>query len=448
MSGRKKKTKPTTDDLLAAPDALKQNEEETQKYRLRKAREHAEAERLRASKAKTKPSVEDMLADIVRVAGDEDTNPMGWKFKQISRKRYMHYGWYPVEWVDAEFGQFSHALEVAGLRDQPGTRLWRAKRAKESRTAHAKRYLERHWAPYVLDPKSIEWNDDGSYLLLSISDTHSQFLDPFVWFAYLSALRDLQPDGTLWNGDTLEGSMLGGHPKVPGWTIPLQDELDFQHEMARQVREDVPFKGDFIMTGGNHDTGDRLARHLTQLDPAIAGLRCMRVDELLGLDEFDIKLAAGGTILAPEGEEDMKTGLLLFDFYRIHHGTKLGQNPALAELLAAGRSGQSGHVHRASLAFGTTETTEGMSWMSTPMGARHEVGRYRPNETTTGWTRGIGVARLFPDGTVHQYPAIVGKGSDGRERITIEGITYFRPDDMKDPKPEGIWLKDQRLTQE
>lgn len=441
----KRKAKKEVDELLAAPDSVKKSDAETQKYMQRKARELAEDEQLKASKRKEPPSVEDMLADIVRVAEDRVTNPMGWRFKQMSRKRYRLYGHFPIGYVDQEFGQFEHALQVAGLRDQPGTRLWRAKRAKESRTQHARRYLERYWAPYVRSPDTLDWNDDGSYLLLSISDTHSQFLDPFVWFAFLSAIRDLQPDGILFNGDVLEGSELGSHPKVPGWTIPLQDELDFVHEMFRQVREDAGFRGDLILTGGNHDPGDRLARHLTQVDPAVANLRCMRVDTLLGLGDFNVMLTAGGTILAPQGEEDMKTGLLLFDFYRAHHGTKLGQNPALEELKAAGRSGQSGHVHRAQLAFGTTETTEGMSWMCTPMGARHEVGRYRPQVTTTGWTRGLGVARLFPDGSVHQYPAVVGNGSDGRERITLEGITYFRPDDMADPKPEGVWLRDQRL---
>jgi len=440
----RRKTKKAVDELLAAPDSTAKNASEVRKYHQRKAKEEARKNRERARKRKTPPSIEDMLADLVRVAEDEKTNPWH-EFRSISRRRYELYGDWPIEFLDAEFGQFNHALEVAGLRDQPGTRLWRAKRAKSSREEHTRRYLERHWRPYVIGPDSIEWGEDGSYLLLSISDTHSQFLDPFVWFAFLSASRDLRPDGLLFNGDTLEGAEISSHPQTPGWTVPLQDELDFKREMFRQVREDASFRGDLIDTGGNHDTGDRLARYLTQVARPLANLRCLRVDELLGLGDFDVKLAHGGTILAPEGEEDMKPGLLLFDFYRVHHGTKLGQNPALKELLAAGRSGQSGHVHRPSLAFGTTETTEGMSWMSTPMGARHEVGRYRPNETTTGWARGIGVARLFPDGTVHQYPAIVCRGKDGRERITIEGVTYFRPEDMDDPEPKGVWLKDQRL---
>lgn len=441
MSKKKKKV----DELLAAPDATKKSEAETLKYQQRKAREEALKQQNRRGKLKTPPTVEDMLADIVRVADDRQTNPQ-WKFRTISRKRYLLYGHYPIEAIDAEFGQFNHALEVAGLRDQPGTRLVRRKRAKASRQEHAQRYVERYIAPYVIDPKSLAFNDDGSYLLLSISDTHAQFLDPFVWFSFLSAIRDLRPDGVLFNGDIIEGTEISSHPKIPGWTESLQSELDFQCEMFRQIRQDVKFGGDLILTGGNHDVADRLARHLTQVDRALTSLRCLRADELMGLKDFDVQLAQGGSILSPVGQEDNKPGLLMFDFYRVHHGTLLGQGPALKELLAAGRSGQSGHVHRADLSFGTTETTEGMSWMCTPMGARHELGRSYMKGTNTGWTRGIGVARLFPDGTVHQYPAVVGVGRDGRERMMVEGITYIRPKSLKDPAPVGQWLAKQRLA--
>lgn len=440
-----KKKKNLVDQLLSAPDTTRKSEAELQKYRQRKAREKALKEQRRRGKLKRSPTVEDMLADIVRVAEDEETNPQGAKFRTITRKRYELYGHYPIEAIDAEFGQFNLALEVGGLRETPADRQWRAKRAKQSRSEHQLRYLERYVAPYVLDPKDLNWNDDGSYLMLSISDTHSQFLDPFVWFALLSAIRDLKPDCVLLNGDTMEGAAISGHPKIPGWTEPLQSELDFKREMFRQIREDAEHKGDLIDMGGNHDTADRLARHLTQVSPALAGLDCLRVDKLLGLDDYNVLLGHGGTILSPKGEEDHKPGLLMFDFYRPHHGTCLGKSPAMGELQSAGRSGQSGHVHRGQLHFGTTEVTEGMSWMCTPMGARHELGRSYIKGTNTGWQRGLGVCRLFPDKTVHQYPTIVGKGEDGLERITIEGITYFRPADMLDPPCTGQWLAQQRL---
>ena len=426
------------DELLAAPDVTAKSETERRKYTLRKAQATAKDAQIRALKSGKVPTVEDMLADIIRVAEDEKTNPYH-KFRSISRRRYILYGDYPIEFVDSEFGQFAHAKQVAGLTDQPGTRIWRANRAKESRRAHAERYLERYVHPYVI--KAADYRElHQPYDLLSISDTHSQFLCPFVWLGFLSAIRDLRPDGVLLNGDTLEGAEISRFPKIPGWTEPFQSELDFQREMIRQIREDAGHEGDLFVTGGNHGV-DRVAAYLTQVAPALANLRTLRIDKLLGLDEFDVKLFQGGTIASPEGTEDARHGFLLFDYYRVHHGTLLGQNPARGELLASGRSGQSGHVHRAGLAYGTTERDEGLSWMSTPCGCRQEAARAYI-KGNTGWQRGFGFARLYPDGTVHQYPVVVSGSPD---RISVEGFVYERPADLYDPEPHGNWLQDLKL---
>jgi len=57
--------------------------------------------------------------------------------------------------------------------------------------------------------------------------------------------------------------------------------------------------------------------------------------------------------------------------------------------------------------------------------------------TTTGWQRGFGVAWLYPDGDVHQYPVVAN-----RDRITVEGHIYTRTPDMLDPPVQENWLKD------
>ena len=435
-------TKKTIEELLAAPDSVKQSATERAKYQQRKATEEARKRRLEVSKLDSPPSMEDMLADLIRVAEDEDTNPWA-KFRSISPRRYELYGHYPIAALDQEFGQFSHALEVAGLRDQKGTRLWRANRANQSRIEHSQRYAKRYVEPYVARARDYR-RLTQPYLLASISDTHSQMLCPFVWYGFRMAIRDLQPDGVLFNGDTLDAVSISRHKKIPGWCPSLKSELQFKKEMFRQVRED--HDGDLFDTNGNHDLADRLVDYLTQGAPEVIGLvddedddeECgLRIDRLMGLDRYDVKLFHGGTRLSPRGTEDAKTGFLLWDSYRIHHGTRLGQNPARAELLDAGRSGQSGHVHRAGLAFGTTEVHEGMSWMCTPMGARHEVGRSYIKGTNTGWQRGFGLAYIYPDGAVHQYPVVVHN-----ERLTFEGFSYERDPSLMDPVPSGIWLRD------
>lgn len=435
----KRKSKPNaTEELLAAPDVTAKNTAERRKYHQRKAQEAAREAQLLAAKSKEPPTIEDMLADIVRVADDQDTNPF-WKFRAISARRYELYGHFPIEFIDRQFGQFEHAKQVAGLTDQPGTRQWRANRAAESRREHARRYVDRYVAPYVAQAEEHRL-DSGSYVLLSISDTHSQFLCPFTWLAFLSAVRDLKPDGVLFNGDILEGAEISRHPQIPGWTEPLQSELDFARTMVQQVRELANHRGDLFWTGGNHDV-DRLAMYLTQTARGLVSLRDLRIDKLLGLADYNVRLLTGGTIASPRGTEDQRPGFLLFGHYRIHHGTRLGQNPAADELKDAGRSGQSGHVHRAGLAYGTNERNEAMSWMCTPAGCRHEAGRAYMRGTTTGWQRGFGFTRIFADGAVHQYPVVVTVGEGGAERVSVEGYTYERPADLKDPIPKGQWLE-------
>jgi hypothetical protein len=419
--------------FLAAPDSLRRDKAERAKAILRKRREEAEARQLRAGKRTDQPSVEDLIADLNRVASDPETNPWH-EFKALSAKRYRLFGWYPIEHVDRQFGTFEHAKEVAGLADQAGTKAKKSARAEASRREHAGRYLSRYVHPYV-----AKWPDrelTKARLVLSLSDTHSGFLDPFVWFAFLRAIKDLEPDVVYLNGDIVDGSEISRHPKPPGWTMGLQDELDFAREMLRQIREDVGFEGELILGAGNHCL-DRLAMYLTQVAPALAGLRTLRFDKLLDLDGLGVKLALGGTISSPAGDEGDKRGRLLHGFYRIHHGNLGGSTPALSELLAAGRSGQSGHVHRASVIYGTNEATRGLSWMTTPMGCTPKVGRAYQKGTSDGWQRGFGVAWLYPDKTVHQYPVVTDSGT-----AHVEGFTYRARPGMREPDPSKVWIKD------
>lgn len=426
------------DQLLAAPDALLNSQQEKQKAIERKARELAKKKQLDALKSDKIPTVEDLIDDLIRVAEDPATNPVWYAFRSISRRRYELFGHYPVRFVDRQFGTFQHAKEVSRLADEEGTRLWRSSRAKQSRDEHAQRYFERYLQPYTAKQEDHR-RLHQPYLLLSISDTHAHFLCPFVWRAFLQAVRDLKPAGVLLNGDILDGGEISRHPQIRGRSLKLRDELAFQQEMYRQIRE--VHDGDLFSTCGNHDLADRLPRYLSSIDPVISEIDDRRVDALMGLDKYDVRLFHGGSVKSPRGTEHAKPGFLLFGFYRVHHGTKLGEVPSMAELRAMGRSGQSGHVHRASLVFGTTETNEGLSWMSTPMGARHEAGHYIPGPCT-GWQRGFGVAWLFPDGHVHQYPVVV-QGSP--ERVVVEGHVYQRGKDCYDPElSSGNWLKDMK----
>lgn len=418
------------EELLAAPDITKLNATELKKYQQRKAHEEARRAQQARVKSADKPTIEDILADMLRVAEDPELNK--WHATRVlGRKLYERYGFYPIEEVLEEFGQWNHACEVAGLRDQAGTRLKRAARAIASRREHAARYVNRYVLPYVAKPDDYR-ELDGSYLLLSISDTHSGFLCPFTWHAFLSSIRDLRPDGVAFVGDTLEGGTISRHPQIPNWSMDIQTEFDFQWEMARQVR--FFHNGDFFICGGNHGI-DRWAMYFTQTAKELAGVRSLRIDKMMGLSEFDVKLMQGGTMMSPEGTENDEHGFLMFDTLRVHHGTFLGKHPARKELEAAGRSGLSGHAHRSDQAWGCTEKDKGLVWMSLPCGCTELAARAYIKAGNKGWQSGFGLTRIFPGGQVRQYPIL----TDG-DTCCVEGFVYERPDDLPNPDPMALWL--------
>jgi len=420
------------DRFLAAPDTVRSNEGERQKYEARKAQEAAEKARLSAMKSKKVPSDEDLFNDIIRVASDEVTNPQWFEFKAISRRRYELYGHYPVAFLDERFGTFEHAKQIAGLSDKPGTRQKKFARAEQSRREHAMRYAERYLLPYVVKEPEIERALVKSELMLSLSDLHSLFLDPFTFEVFKSCCRDLMPDVIVLNGDVLEGSEISRYPKIPGWTVPLQLEFDFAREVFRQLREAAPHAR-IIWSAGNHGL-DRMVSYLTQVAPALANLRCLRFDQLAGLDDLNIELAQGGSIMSPAGTEEEKPGRMFHGFYYVYHGVKLGATPALAELNSVGFSGQSGHVHRASVVYGTTMARAGLTWMSTPMACTNKAGRSYMKGPTDGWQKGFGVAHLNPGGTVNHYPVI----TDG-DVVIVEGHAYRRKTTAL-PDPTRNWL--------
>lgn len=432
MSKRKpkKSEKPKSlDEMLTVPESVLDNPAELKRYLERKSAEEAERIREQNEKEGVIPTVEQLCADMVRVASDPNVNPFH-ADKTLSGKRYKRHGRYLFTHCEREFGTFDHALEVAGLRDKRGTKLWKSARSEQSRREHAQRYQERCLKPHVLDTSKRRLT--GVEVGLVLSDTHATHLNPFVWHTFLSECLRLEPDYVVLNGDILEGAEISRHPKIPGWSVPLQLEFDFARTMFEQIRKVAP-DAEVIWTAGNHGL-DRLAAYLSQVAPALSGLRSLRFDKLAGLDDLGIKLAQGGSLASPEGEESDLPGILLHD-YLIHHGTLLGQSPQLSELRKALRSGTSGHVHRAGMAYMSHEG-QSISWMSTPMGCSPSAGRAYMKGRHTGWQMGFGVFMLHPGGRVHQYPVICDRGV-----AICEGYLYEDHEQLE-ADPMANWIVD------
>lgn len=258
------------DDFLSAPDSVKLNEREMQKLIERKLREDARLKRERWRKTKVRPTLEDILADIIAVAECEERNPRGYTQRSIDRRRYELHGEYLIEHV-LEHGTFGHLKSMAKLLPSVGDRRLLQARTKASLREHDQRYYDRYFAPYIDRFPELSRETEKGQLLAWISDIHSLFGDPFTWLAFIDFLEHAQPNVVCFGGDIHDGSEISTHDKPSGFTTGFQLELDVNRAMVSEVRRILP-KAIIIYLPDNHFT-DRAVRHFTQTDPMLSGDR-------------------------------------------------------------------------------------------------------------------------------------------------------------------------------
>ena len=382
------KANKAVESFLSAPEEIISNPRELAKAQERKNRDAARLERERAAKRKGKPSLEDILADVVRVAEDEDTNPQA-EFRSISKRRYELYGHYPIEEV-LEHGRFEHIKQMAGLAQTPTTGRMLKARTEDSLRAHDRRYFERHLAPHINKFPELDRESQKFEQAVFISDTHSKFMCPFTWMAFIDFITHSQPETILLGGDHIDGHAISSHAKPPGFGISLQGEFDFFQNMVIEIREACP-NAKIIWIASNHFT-DRMVRHLTNVDPALASLRSMRFDQLIDLDGLGVEICMGGNFLAPEGQKDGVGHKSMWGRKLIAtHGTRLGKYPADKELEAWGTNGVSGHVHRAQIIKGSTNATRALTWACNPGGVSDLCAQYYVQAPGPAWQRGFTV---------------------------------------------------------
>jgi hypothetical protein len=277
---------------------------------------------------------------------------------------------------------------------------------------------------------------------VSISDLHALYLDPFTWQVFVQTCADLQPDVIYFNGDVLDGLEISSHAQVPGAGAPLQLEIDFTRCLFQQIRAECP-KAPIVWGAGNHFL-DRLTRYLTQVARGLAGLRSLRVDQMLDVGDLGVELVQAGSFVSPRGQESARPRKVLWDTYLVTHGNRLGSHPAAAELAQWGKSGTSGHVHRASVHYGSTEAHRGLTWMSTPMACVDDAGKWYMGGHT-GWQRGFGIFMVGPKGRVHHYPVVTDNG-----HAIVEGRVYEAKPGLPETERElrDHWLKHFNLKRE
>jgi predicted phosphodiesterase len=119
-----------------------------------------------------------------------------------------------------------------------------------------------------------------------MNDIHIPYHDQRALAIALEYLRDIEPDTIILNGDIVDFYSVSRFQKDPMRIDTLQSELDETRAFLTLLRREHP-RATIIYTKGNHE--DRLERFLIDRASALMSLRCLSLDDLLGLSENKVK---------------------------------------------------------------------------------------------------------------------------------------------------------------
>ncbi len=233
-----------------------------------------------------------------------------------------------------------------------------------------------------------------------VGDEHIPEVDMTAIHVSNQVIRQVQPDVIVENGDLHDMYQISKYDKNPDRANTLQDDLDAANLRLRVLRSENP-NARIILNVGTHE--DRLRRYLWSGAPALAKLRCLKIEELLDLKANEIELV------------EFEEGVKFDDVFLVLHGDLVRvQSGYTARAMREkhGGSGMHNHTHRGGSHYDTDREGEHGWWENfclcslTPDYIKH------PN-----WQQGfsivtfVGSQRFF----VEQMPIIKGKCIYGGE---------------------------------
>jgi predicted phosphodiesterase len=226
-----------------------------------------------------------------------------------------------------------------------------------------------------------------------LSDIHIPYHDKSALAVAIKYIEDLQPDQIVLNGDIVDFYSVSKYQKDPMRIDTLQSEIDETRAFLGLLRKQHP-NAEITFIRGNHE--ERLEKFLIDRASALTSLRCLSLDDLFGLSEFNIKFVDTGIAI---GKLDITHGEV---------ARTLPGSSVRAHFERTHRSTLIGHVHRLNInrmrdAYGTHLLIEnGCLCMLQPEYAR----------MMTNWQQGFNVIEYSPksgDFLVHQHCIVNGE---------------------------------------
>ncbi len=254
-------------------------------------------------------------------------------------------------------------------------------------------------------------NFQGTMLVLQ--DFHYPYQDQRIIREVELFAKEFSPDIITYPGDVIDCYLLSKFDKNPERADHLQAEFDMSANMFKRQREYCP-NARMIFESGNHE--DRLRRYLWSKAPALASLRCLKIEELMGLNtngveciEKDEGILFNGNFIVTHAE-----------IIRAHSGwTAKGMSDK------HGGSGIHGHSHRLGSYYKTNRSGMYGWYENGCLCNLHPDYMVHPN-----WQPGFSVVTFTNGGRfwVEQIPIINRKfiyggklyGSGGKKRVRVE----------------------------
>lgn len=199
--------------------------------------------------------------------------------------------------------------------------------------------------PFAVPVPTYARKLDGRPLRAMVfGDTHKPFHDPMAEEVALAIAKDYQPDVLLHTGDLVDCWQISRFDKDPTRLDTLQDNIDQARTFLHQIAQAVP-KARRVLLEGNHEA--RLTKTLWKLDGGARELPRLRIvrealtwPALLGLADIGWEFI---------GEHDQSKTEVLPKLVTVHGNIvrKWSAYTARGQWERYGRSGISGHTHRA-----------------------------------------------------------------------------------------------------
>ena len=156
------------------------------------------------------------------------------------------------------------------------------------------RYLQVRDVPY-LDASLARLSHKKLASGVVLSDLHMPFQHEGALNIVQTYLRQWRPDLLILNGDVLDLPIISSFPQNPAYLVPLQKTLDDVRSYLMQLRNATGPETEIVFVPGNHEL-DRLLNYLWRHASALASLRVLTLENMMGLAEL-------GIAYAPEGVE-------------------------------------------------------------------------------------------------------------------------------------------------